>query len=66
MPVFGPAQMSDQEMSAIAHYVQYLHHPANPGGLGISHFGPVAEGFVGVIFGFGVLWFAVRMIGTRG
>jgi ubiquinol-cytochrome c reductase cytochrome c subunit len=66
MPVFGPDQMSDQEMSAIAHYVQYLHHPSNPGGLGISHFGPVAEGFVGVIVGFGVLWFAVRMIGTRG
>ena len=33
MPVFGPAQMSDQQMSAIAHYVQYLHQPANPGGL---------------------------------
>ena len=62
----GPSQMSDQEMSAIAHYVQYLHHPADPGGLGISHFGPVAEGFVGVIIGFGLLWFAVRMIGTRG
>ncbi len=32
-----------------------LHQPADPGGLGISHFGPVAEGFVGVILGFGVL-----------
>lgn len=66
MPVFGTAQMSDQQMSAVAQYVQYLHHPADPGGLGISHFGPVAEGFVGVIFGFGLLWFATRMIGTRG
>jgi ubiquinol-cytochrome c reductase cytochrome c subunit len=66
MPVFGPNQMSDQEMSAIAHYVQYLHHPSDPGGLGISHFGPVAEGFVGVIFGFGLLLFAARLIGTRG
>jgi ubiquinol-cytochrome c reductase cytochrome c subunit len=66
MPTFGPGAMSDQEMSAIANYVQYLHHPSSPGGLGISHFGPVAEGFVGVIIGFGLLWFAVRMIGTRG
>ncbi len=66
MPVFSPAQMSNQEMSAISHYVQYLHAPSNPGGLGISHFGPVAEGFVGVVFGFGILWFAVRMIGNRG
>jgi ubiquinol-cytochrome c reductase cytochrome c subunit len=66
MPVFGPAQMSDQEMSAIAHYVQYLHHPSDPGGLGLGHFGPVAEGFVGVVIGFSLLWFATRMIGTRG
>jgi ubiquinol-cytochrome c reductase cytochrome c subunit len=66
MPVFGPSQMSDQEMSAIAHYVQYLHHPSDPGGLGIGHLGPVAEGFVGVVLGFSLLWFAVRMIGTRG
>jgi ubiquinol-cytochrome c reductase cytochrome c subunit len=66
MPVFGTNQVSDQQMSAIARYVQYLHHPASPGGLGISYFGPVAEGFVGVVLGFAILWFAVRMIGTRG
>jgi ubiquinol-cytochrome c reductase cytochrome c subunit len=66
MPVFAPSQMSDQQMSAIAQYVQYLHQPADPGGLGISHFGPVAEGFVAVLFGFGILLFAARMIGTRG
>jgi ubiquinol-cytochrome c reductase cytochrome c subunit len=66
MPVFSPSDMSYQQMSAIAHYVQYLHRPANPGGLPISHFGPVSEGFIGVILGFGVLWFATRMIGNRG
>ena len=66
MPVFSPTQVSQQQMSAIAHYVQYLHRPDNPGGLPISHFGPVAEGFIGVILGFGVLWFSTRMIGNRG
>jgi ubiquinol-cytochrome c reductase cytochrome c subunit len=66
MPVFGVNQLSDADMSAIAHYVQYLHHPDDPGGLGISHFGPVAEGFVGIIVGFGVLLFVARMIGNRG
>jgi ubiquinol-cytochrome c reductase cytochrome c subunit len=66
MPTFGPGQMSDQQMSAIAHYVQYLHKPASPGGLGVSHFGPVAEGFIGVLGGFGLLLLAVRFIGTRG
>jgi ubiquinol-cytochrome c reductase cytochrome c subunit len=66
MPTFGTGILNQQQMSAVAQYVQYLHKPYSPGGLGISHFGPVAEGFVGVIIGFGVLWFAVRMIGTRG
>ena len=65
MPDFSVAQLSDHDMSAVAHYVQYLQHPANPGGLGISHFGPVAEGFVGIIGGFGILLLAVRFIGTR-
>ncbi|HEX6394980.1 MAG TPA: c-type cytochrome [Acidimicrobiales bacterium] len=66
MPVIGPNELSDHQVSAIAQYVQYLHQPSNPGGLGITHFGPVAEGFVGILFGFFVLLFAVRMIGTRG
>jgi ubiquinol-cytochrome c reductase cytochrome c subunit len=65
MPVFSPGQLSDGQMSAIAHYVQFLQKPSDPGGLGITHFGPVAEGFVGVIFGFGLLWFGARMIGAR-
>lgn len=66
MPVFGPQVLNQQQMSAIAQYVQYLHKPANPGGLGISHFGPVAEGFIAILVGGGLLLFAARMIGTRG
>ena len=66
MPIFGPNQLSDHQISAIAQYVHYLNHPDSPGGLGISYFGPVAEGFVGVLAGFVVLWFAARMIGNRG
>lgn len=66
MPIFGTNQLSDHQMSAIAHYVQYLHKPDDPGGLGISHFGPVAEGFVSILGGFCLLWFAARMIGNRG
>ena len=37
--------------------------PLVPGGLGIAFFGPVREGFVGVVIGFRLLWFAIRMIG---
>jgi ubiquinol-cytochrome c reductase cytochrome c subunit len=66
MPIFGNNQLNASQASAIAHYVQYLHKPADPGGLGIGHFGPVAEGFVGIILGLGALLLASRWIGNRG
>lgn len=71
-PLIGPRPMpmfkefTPHQLSAIAHYVQYLHKPDSPGGAGISYMGPVAEGFFGILIGFVVLWFAARMIGTRG
>lgn len=64
MPTFS--ELTPAQLSAIAQYAHYLHAPDNAGGLPISHFGPVAEGFVGVLIGFVVLWFASRMIGNRG
>jgi ubiquinol-cytochrome c reductase cytochrome c subunit len=66
MPTFGPGQLNEQQLSAIAHYVQYLQKPANRGGLPIGHFGPVPEGFVGILIGLGLLLLASRLIGTRG
>jgi ubiquinol-cytochrome c reductase cytochrome c subunit len=65
MPNFGPGQLSDQQVSAISDYVQYLRHPVNAGGMGIAHFGPVPEGFVGIVIGLGILLVAARLIGTR-
>jgi ubiquinol-cytochrome c reductase cytochrome c subunit len=65
MPIFGPGQLDEVQISALAHYVQYLHRPDTRGGLAISTFGPVAEGFVGILFGFFVLLFAARMFGAR-
>lgn len=71
-PLIGPYPMpmfhefTPHQLSALAHYVQYLHRPDSPGGAGISYFGPIAEGFVAIAIGFVVLWFASRMIGTRG
>lgn len=64
MPVF--TEFSNAQIAAIAQYAHYLHSPDDPGGFGISHFGPVAEGFVGIFVGFVLLWFASRMIGNRG
>jgi ubiquinol-cytochrome c reductase cytochrome c subunit len=64
MPIF--TQLTNAQLSAIAQYVEYLRKPSDPGGFGISHFGPVAEGFFGILIGFVLLWFASRMIGNRG
>jgi ubiquinol-cytochrome c reductase cytochrome c subunit len=66
MPIFGANQLTNEQVSAIAHYVQYLHHPENKGGLSMGGFGPVAEGFAGVLGGFCVLLVVARLIGTRG
>lgn len=66
MPVFGPQSLSDQQVSDIAAYVQYLHHPDDRGGLGLGHLGPIPEGFVGWVVGMGTLLLIARLIGTRG
>jgi ubiquinol-cytochrome c reductase cytochrome c subunit len=66
MPIFGPKQLDEQQMSAIAQYVQYLHGASHHGGLAIARFGPVAEGFVGIVIGLVALLIFTRLIGTRG
>lgn len=66
MPNFGPGELSNQQVSAIADYVSYISHTRGQGGLGIANFGPVPEGFVGIIFGLGALLVAARLIGNRG
>lgn len=66
MPNFGPGQLTNAQASSIADYVTYLSSSGNPGGLGIANFGPVPEGFVGVIFGLGALLLVARLIGNRG
>jgi ubiquinol-cytochrome c reductase cytochrome c subunit len=66
MPKFGNEQLTEVQVSAIAHYVHYLQRPNHDGGLTISGFGPVAEGFVGIIVGLGLLLLVSRLMGIRG
>ena len=47
MPKFGA--LDDKEISGIAAYVQYLHHPVDRGGQPLWHFGPLAEGMIAFI-----------------
>ena len=65
MPVFGPDTLSDDDVTAVATYVQYLRHPSDPGGLAAGHIGPVSEGAVGWVIGLGLLLAVSRWIGTR-
>jgi len=70
MPRFGPDVLSDQDVSDIARYVNYVQtHSDAPqsidsGGIPLAHVGPVAEGLIGWIFGIGLLMLFLRGIGT--
>ncbi len=69
----GPANMprftgnlSDQQVNDIVAYVtKYIQHPQNPGGFGLGQLGPVAEGFVALVIGLGVLALIAYWIGER-
>jgi ubiquinol-cytochrome c reductase cytochrome c subunit len=69
----GPANMprftgnlSDYQVRDIVKFVTTeIQHPQNPGGLGLGGLGPVAEGFVGLALGVGVLALIGFWIGER-
>ena len=49
----------------MAYVTEQIQHPANPGGFGLGGIGPVAEGFVGLLFGVGGLMLVCFWIGDR-
>jgi ubiquinol-cytochrome c reductase cytochrome c subunit len=69
----GPANMprftgnlSDYQVNDIVKYVTTeIQHPDNPGGFGLGGLGPVAEGFVGLALGVGVLALVGFWVGER-
>jgi ubiquinol-cytochrome c reductase cytochrome c subunit len=65
MPVFGPGQISDQELNNVAAYLVYLHDDAAPGGATLGGSGPVVEGYVAWLVGMGLLVLAARQIERR-
>jgi len=65
MPRFT-GNLSDRQVRDIVKYVTgYIQHPKNPGGLGLGGLGPVAEGFVGLALGVGLLCLAAFWVGER-
>jgi ubiquinol-cytochrome c reductase cytochrome c subunit len=65
MPVFDQRTLNDSQVNDVVAYVLYLRHPQDRGGAGLGHIGPVAEGFVGLLFGVAGLMLVVYWIGDR-
>lgn len=65
MPRFT-GNLSDAQVRDIVKYVTTeIQHPNNPGGFGLGGLGPVAEGFVGLALGVGVLALVGFWVGER-
>jgi ubiquinol-cytochrome c reductase cytochrome c subunit len=65
MPRFT-GNLTDQQVDDVVKYVTTeIQHPNNPGGFGLGGLGPVAEGFVGLLIGVGVLVLVCYWIGER-
>jgi ubiquinol-cytochrome c reductase cytochrome c subunit len=64
----GPGQMPafdlpDDDVNAIAAYVEHLRTAAQPGGFSIGNIGPVPEGFVAWFVGMGLLGLIAFLVG---
>jgi ubiquinol-cytochrome c reductase cytochrome c subunit len=65
MPRFT-GNLTDYQVNDIVKYVTTeIQHPRNPGGLGLGGLGPVAEGFVGLALGVGLLMLFGYWVGER-
>jgi ubiquinol-cytochrome c reductase cytochrome c subunit len=62
MPKFAYAQ---EEIDAVAAYVEYLRTEPSPGGISLGGTGPVPEGFVAIVVGLGLIVLVTRWIGRR-
>lgn len=65
MPRFT-GNLTDQQLRSVVGYVTlHIQHPTNPGGFGLGGLGPVAEGFIGLALGVGILALIGFWIGDR-
>jgi ubiquinol-cytochrome c reductase cytochrome c subunit len=58
---FTPRQVDD----IVAYVTKDIEHPADPGGFGLGGVGPVAEGFIGLFIGVGLIVLVTLWIGDR-
>jgi len=66
MPRFTDAQLSDDDVDAVATYVRYLAEaPQTYGGTVMDYLGPISEGAVSAIIGVGFLFWVIYFTGTK-
>jgi ubiquinol-cytochrome c reductase cytochrome c subunit len=65
MPIFSGNLTDAQLRDVVAYVTERIEHPQNPGGLGLGGIGPVAEGFIGLALGVGLLALVGFWIGDR-
>lgn len=65
MPRFSTGQIDAQTLNAITRYILYTRHPADRGGWGIGHIGPIPEGMVAWLLALTSLLLVARVIGKR-
>lgn len=63
MPRF--TTLTQDDVNALARYVESTHDPQDRGGWGLGHIGPVPEGMVTFLLGMAVLLLGIRIIGER-
>lgn len=65
MPRFSTGEISTQEVNSLARYILYTRSPADRGGWGIGHIGPIPEGMVAWLLALASLLIVARVIGER-
>ena len=66
MPRFTAAQLSNDDIDAVATYVRYLaEEPQTYGGAVLEYLGPISEGAVSAIVGVGFLFWVIYFTGTK-
>ncbi len=66
MPRFNPGVLTNAQVNSLVKYVtQGIQHPDNAGGWNLGGVGPVAEGFIGLLIGVGLLVLAAFWVGDR-
>jgi ubiquinol-cytochrome c reductase cytochrome c subunit len=65
MPKFATADITTRDLNSIARYVLWLRDHGDRGGLQLGRVGAVAEGFVAVVIGLGLLLVVIRLTGSK-